>query len=228
MAQAQSQLSSLYLDLFSRFIKSTNEKIKAFDDISDLEGASEEVLTELIELLNLYIKNCSGELNATANKAMFFAALKNYKLNFLKSSDLEFVDFDNVLEIYRLSDFKQVYRNFAFFKLSTFSLLDLVQRPLNELFSRNEEVEKSVIDLFMSSSSLTRAQKITNVSKHLIKEKFRNHRQVFMYEPNYITPLSDGTSPEGRPTHILLSGNVQMYEMKPLVAESQSENQIQI
>lgn len=149
-----------------------------------------------IERLKIFNQICSDVLadgkSLKDSAALTWYALKKFNLIF--SSDLfQYIRDENVIEIYDRNNV-QLFRNFHFFDVSSYTLEDLLCRPWTDLFVRvNEEHTQAIIDTCQKfyTKEVTATVPLSQVGTHRIMES----DSPFSFEVDavvdYLAPLYD-------------------------------------
>jgi len=149
-----------------------------------------------ITRLQIYNQICSDVLadgkSLKDSKALTWYALK--KFNFVFSSDLfQYIQDDNIIEVYD-RDNVQIFRNFHFFDVSSYTLEDLICRPWTDLFLRaNEEQTRTLVNACLKffTKEVTTVTPMSHVGSNRIVES----DSPFSFEVDavidYIAPLYD-------------------------------------
>ncbi len=101
------------------------------------------------------------------------------------------LEHDQVLELYNRS-FVQIFRNWAFFKISSYSMGDLFVHPWPELYVRDEAVTNNLIAY--ATHVLSGSQKSTLICespRHIVTESLSKDRNVLEMEMKFASPLFD-------------------------------------
>jgi hypothetical protein len=98
----------------------------------------------------------------------------------------------DVVEIYLVPEFIQVFRSFRFFELCNYSLDDLLSRPWWELYDRKEHITTSAFDMInrMISSS-DPGTTYYNLGPHILIERDSSKRYRSLQELRFFSPLWD-------------------------------------
>jgi hypothetical protein len=133
------------------------DKLKVLSGLRTFNEICEQILSEGKSLANA--------------KAMTWYALRKFNLHF--PSDLfDFIKDENVVEIYDRDNI-QIFRNFRFFDVTSYSLEDLLCRPWVDLFARiNMEHTMSIINTCNKfyTKELTSVTPLGYVGTHKIVE----------------------------------------------------------
>ncbi len=98
---------------------------------------------------------------------------------------------DHVLEIYNC-DFVQIYRNWAFFQISSYSMGDLFVFPWPELYVRESEVTQHLITYASQVLSGTVHHTMATPSpRHIVTEALSSGKNILDMELKYASPLYD-------------------------------------
>ncbi|CAN5510059.1 hypothetical protein BH10BDE1_BH10BDE1_13510 [soil metagenome] len=97
----------------------------------------------------------------------------------------------DVLELYD-TGFVQLYRNWAFFQISSYSMADLFVYPWPDLYVRDEEVMKSLMAYSsMVLSGEHRATITCSAPRHIVIESLSADKNVLDMQVKYTSPLFD-------------------------------------
>ncbi|MFM6927784.1 MAG: hypothetical protein ACKOX6_04930 [Bdellovibrio sp.] len=149
-----------------------------------------------IERLKVYNEICSDVLadgkSLKDSTALTWYALK--KFNFIFSSDLfQYIHDDNVIEVYD-RDNVQIFRNFHFFDVSSYTLEDLLCRPWTDLFMRaNQDHTQAIINTCQKfyTKEVTTVTPLANVGTHRIIESDSPFSFQVDAVVDYLAPLYD-------------------------------------
>lgn len=99
---------------------------------------------------------------------------------------------DDVIEVYTVPDFIQVFRNLRFFSNCSYTLDEILCRPYWKLFRREESVTKEIMH---TANALVRAKQpkttIYTIPPHTLEEIDSTSRFICQVENKYISPLFD-------------------------------------
>lgn len=105
------------------------------------------------------------------------------------SDVLAYVENGDVIEIYDL-DHLQIFRNFAFFSLSSYTIEDLLCRPIEHLIARPEDLQGRVFDVALGIlSGKLRGTQHLDFGVHAIDEIDSTRRNRSMVEHKLFSPL---------------------------------------
>lgn len=139
---------------------------------SKLEVLEQKTVIERLKIFNQICSEVLADGKSLKDSAtMTWYALR--KLNLVFSSDLfQYIHDKNVIEIYD-RDNVQIFRNFHFFDVSSYTLEDLLCRPWTDLFHRaNGEHTQSIIETCKKfyTKELTTTVPLSHVGTHRIIE----------------------------------------------------------
>lgn len=98
---------------------------------------------------------------------------------------------EHVLEIYN-RDFVQIYRNWAFFQISSYSMGDLFVFSWPELYAREPAVTQNLVDYAAMALSGEHKQTIACSSpRHVVIESLSSSQNILDMEMRYVSPLFD-------------------------------------
>jgi hypothetical protein len=151
---------------------------------------------QVIEKLKIYNEICNSALadgkSLKDSTALTWYALK--KFNFIFSSELfSYIKDGNVVEIYD-RDNVQIFRNFHFFDICSYTLEDLLCRSWTELFIRvNKDHTQSIINTCQQfyTKEITGVTSLSHVGTHRIIESDSPFSYNVDAVVNYLAPLYD-------------------------------------
>ena len=149
-----------------------------------------------ITRLEIYNQICAEVLadgkSLKDSTALTWYALK--KFNMIFSSDLfQYITNDNVIEVYD-RDNVQIFRNFHFFDVSSYTLEDLICRPWTDLFLRvNEDQTRALIDTCLKffTKEVTTVTPMSHVGANRIVESDSPFSFQVDAVIDYLAPLYD-------------------------------------
>lgn len=112
------------------------------------------------------------------------------KLGLVPTEDLfSVLEDDDIIEIYDASGI-QIFRNFNFFDISSYTLEELYSYPWSDLYERNQFVTKQIndyaIQIFTGQVDHTLP---ISVPKHNLEERFSLFKHTMEMEERYFSPL---------------------------------------
>lgn len=149
------------------------------------------------EILNnflVFYKACASVLNEgirfRETKVFLWRFLREFGLQPDKSA-FSFINEEDVIEVYN-SEGLQIYRNFKFFEICSYSLEELYSFPFYDLFERNVFITQEIMR-FVSSfyQSATREPVLSAIPDHNLKERFSEDQHEFQMHLGYFIPLFD-------------------------------------
>lgn len=115
--------------------------------------------------------------------------------NFFAKEDInKYIQMGDVIEIYSV-DSVQIYRNFEFIKLCSYSLLEIMTHEWFVLYDRPEFVTELLMK-HMGEVFRTKSIVKVNIPEHEMKEKYLNARKVFRNKFKYFIPLFEKSKSE--------------------------------
>lgn len=113
------------------------------------------------------------------------------KLKLHPTKDLfSILEKDDIIEIYSVPDFIQIFRNMSFFSRCSYTLDEILCRPYWELFKREESVTAAIMrtagGLAASKNPMTIAY---DVPSHILEEIDSQSRFRCIVENKYLSPL---------------------------------------
>lgn len=96
----------------------------------------------------------------------------------------------DVIEIYTNTGF-QLYRNMEWFRLTSYSLLDVFMHPFSELYERPHRVIEMIWSEALAKFSNPNGTTICKVPPHTLREKSSRARLAFEVHFGYLSPLVD-------------------------------------
>lgn len=162
---------------------------------SSLDFETKKIVTES---LSIYVNICQQTIlsghSLSSSRQFTWSALKMYKLK-PKSDLFNQLTEDQVIEFYN-SDNIQIFRNFVFFKLCSYSIEDLYCRPWFELFYRDPGVTQTILSEFSKvfSRKVTDTFK-TEIPDHDLKEINSAYKNTVNMSVDFCSPLySEGNN----------------------------------
>lgn len=139
---------------------------------------------------NICEKTVSGGSRLRNNQQIVWVAIKELGLrpcdNFFDK-----LDDSDVVEFYG-NDCTQIFRNFNFFKVCSYTLAEIYSYDYMELWHRDkthiEHINQRAVELFTSSNPKTTPW---NMSDHLLIEKFSSQKFSIQLRLKYVSPLFD-------------------------------------
>lgn len=178
----------------------------------------EQISSQLQSIINLMILSNEIELPTTGHKEKIFVDYA-IKLNGLELRDEDFwskVQKDDVIEVYSAENI-QLFRTFNFFKISSYSLLDLLTLEWYVLWQRPSFVLNALIEAAtaMMKGEIKTATQI-NAARHILKEIYDDDTVGFkcssvLVEPGVTCPLYAPGSNEVKGFLFSLRGTVMGY-----------------
>ncbi|MCC6277203.1 MAG: hypothetical protein IT289_04730 [Oligoflexia bacterium] len=99
---------------------------------------------------------------------------------------------DDIIEIYD-SNSVQIFRNLRFFEICSYSLLEVFTYELWELYRRDTDVTKALIDTVSKVfTNQTQGAVPAGVPDHVVEEIFSESKCRYYIRQKYISPLFDG------------------------------------
>jgi hypothetical protein len=150
--------------------------------------------TQALSRLTVYYKIMStateAKIELRDDKSLLWWALKEFKLR--PTSDiLDKLDEGDVIEVYD-SNFVQIYRNFQFFRICSYTLEELFSYEWPVLFDREAHITESLIkDCMKVLSSPERKTIRFEVADHIIRENFSPKKFHIKAVHKVISPLFD-------------------------------------
>lgn len=148
------------------------------------------VLYSLTHQLQIYQTAIKDQINLRNKQQMSWSAMK--KLNFIPCNDFfDKVSDTHILEIYDLN-LIQVFRDIQFYGICSYSIEDLVSRPLEDLIHRDSAITNQILHWL----GLFKQGKITKtidpeIPKHRITETNSADRIQSNLKIKYYSPLFD-------------------------------------
>lgn len=157
-------------------------------------GALEQI--QVIDRIKFFNQVCADVLadgkSLKDSSALTWYALR--KFNFIFSSDLfQYIEDGNVVEIYDRENV-QIFRNFHFFDISSYTLEDLHCRSWTELFIRvNQDHTQSIINTCQQfyKKEITTVTSLAHVGTHRIIESDSPFSYNVDAVVNFLAPLYD-------------------------------------
>lgn len=121
----------------------------------------------------------------------------------------------DVVEIYNV-DLMQVFRNFAFFDVCSYTLLDLINNEFFELYDRSQLINHYIIEA--TSTLANRPYDLSPISlqhvpKHLLQEKFSQDKLTSMVQFKWMYPVY--TWPQNLFGYLVIQSGEVLNEIPP-------------
>lgn len=112
----------------------------------------------------------------------------------LRSADDLFdkISSGDVIEVYDERAL-QIFRNLAFFEVSSYSLEDLLHYPMYELFERDPACTRALLREVEDTLKGVRATSRSEVPRHPVREIFSYERLRAVADQKYLSPLRDSS-----------------------------------
>lgn len=148
-----------------------------------------------VERLKTYAETCHSVVkdggDPRSSKTIVWRAIRDFK--FVPPIDLfSIIEDDDVIEFYNLEN-TQIFRNFQFFKVCSYTLEELYSIPWNVLFKRSEGVITDKILEILSNLIQNRIKKVfrTDLGHQLIHEVSSIRRYTLSAEVKYLAAFFD-------------------------------------
>lgn len=130
----------------------------------------------------------ASKVDLNSNKMLLWNALKH--LGYRPCPDLlDYIDEEDVIEVYN-SEFLQVFRNFRFMELCSYSVLDTFSHSWSELFVRPKTVDETLgtIGFQIFSSQIDKTIPV-QVEDHYLFEIFSEDMHYFKIKQKFASPI---------------------------------------
>ena len=167
---------------------------------------SNEQQNQILSNISTFIQICEAEVEQAIDMrsremARVKAALKRWSLRPANDSLYDLVNENEIVEIYNLQSI-QLYRNMYFFKVCSYSLLDLAVTPWQELYDKPKSAidatNKLVETLFTSGDKPIPYGLPTYIQKE--NRKFLKSLKTVEVTPKFLMPLFNDES--GKPAGV--------------------------
>jgi hypothetical protein len=101
----------------------------------------------------------------------------------------------------------QIFRNFRFFEICGYSLLEVEAYPWNELYERSHLITEKLLRTAAEVISSRGGCRAVNMPPHYMKEKFSYTKQVVQVELKNAAPVYDDL---GEPNGFIISQDVKI------------------
>lgn len=192
---------------------------KALLKLSMLPAEQKQLLAKQIKNI-LNICSSTSEVEASdgehSERRYVEQALKMYELD-LEDDFWKKITKDDVIEVYSTENI-QLFRTFNFFKISSYSLLDLLTNEWYHLWERPsyvmEDITQGLTELLQGKIKTTTP---TNISQHIVKEIYNDDSIDFkcssvLTEPGVFCPLYAKGTKELKGFVFTLRGTVVGYD----------------
>ncbi len=180
--------------------------------LSNLEGSKlDQIIRSLIILEDTMTEFASpedGGLSADGEVACLRRALWKYGLH--SKFELEdYISEGDVIEVYT-SENVQVYRNLVFFRLCTYSLLEIMTREWYELYERPEFVTVKLMAQIREALE-NELPVVPKIPTHIMVEKISDERRRFLTRFKGFLPLHDAA---GKCCAFIVVINAEIFDEK--------------
>ncbi len=130
----------------------------------------------------------ASKVDLNNNRMLLWNALKH--LGYKPCFDLlDYIDQEDVVEVYN-SEFLQIFRNFKFMELCSYSVLDTFSHSWSELFLRPKAVDASLGAVgFQIFSNNVKSTMSVGVEDHYLFELFSEDMHYFKIHQKYASPI---------------------------------------
>lgn len=173
-------------------------KVRPYSDISkvEFEQCSPADCLRVHEVLKQYftlLHKVFHENKIKTSKDLFCYVLKELDLQ-VSDSFIKSIDEKDVIEIYNLEGM-QVFRNFQMFKLSNYTLLEMVCMHWFDLFERDQDITDEIaLRAREVLANIDSESQSWLIGDHLLKEKKSDQKDIYVIQMGNIAPVtrSDG------------------------------------
>lgn len=196
--------ANIFQDL-SHLLHSSGIPVEAYrpHSLEQFEKLPSERQLAILEQFSLYVATVKGtildpqrhDLTLEQEKAILAKNLKRLGLKHSEGSE-ESIEIGHIIEIYD-SHSVQLYRNFEFFRHSSYSLMDLVTTEWFRLYQRPQKITDALIEsarqVFIQGKAI-----VPDVPSHILREIYSGARRAFLMNVKAIFPLLDEKTGECR------------------------------
>lgn len=187
-----------YSEKIKKLAQTINIQLKTFDDatLPHFHNLPDYKRNEVLFAIKNFVHICETTLSnnkeLSDTRSLTWFALKEMGLRF-NSDIFSHISDTDVLEVYT-NDNIQVFRNFRFLELISYTLEDIFCRPWTELFDhKNPEKIEKILEI---ASDYERCKSFDTISlNHLgtysIEEVCSSNRFQYTYKMKYISPIRD-------------------------------------
>jgi hypothetical protein len=168
---------------------------------ANLESATQ---LSIIDNLRTYVDVCEDVIRdgkpLTDDKHFLWRMLLKRRLR--PSAGLfELFEDGDIIDVYDMNGFVQIFRNMRFFSVCSYSLDELLCRPWYELYARDERITAGIHATAMTFASRTAQDtKYLDLGEHILEEIDSEAGYRFLVVNRFLSRLTDES---GRPTAIV-------------------------
>jgi len=150
---------------------------------------------QTLENFARYAEVCHQTIEAgeslTDDKATLWRFIK--KLGVRQNADLfSLFEEGDIIEVYDLSNFVQIFRNLRFFSVCSYTLDDILCRPFWELYLKDTKITQKIVD---NATTLAKQEATSTLhydgTKHSLFEIDSSQKYHAIVENRFIAPLFD-------------------------------------
>lgn len=165
-------------------------------DVPYFNSQSSEKKLEILAAMKVFVEICqltlANDKRLNDTKALTWYALKHLNMRF--TSDLfDKISDDDILEVYTYDNI-QVFRNFKFLDLISYTIEDIFCRPWPELFVRHDLQKLSdvlAVIRKMATRQINETVSLEYLGAHQISEAHSALRYKYNYIVKHLSPLYD-------------------------------------
>lgn len=189
------------LNEIAAYYQKLGVNVRAFDENDRLEDVCEEVLSQALDEMHLFVGTLREVPSSSYNeKALLQKHLKRLGIRSIDESIYDYLEDGHLLEIYN-RQFLQRYRSKRFFELCSYSLAKLLTSPAYKIYYRDPEVVRDgmhlMLDVFEHPEKGVRD--VSHLDTHLWETELDNYK-AFRVMQKVAVPLVNG---DDECTHVL-------------------------
>ncbi len=175
----------------SENVRVTAHTPAALSRFSRLPAASQKiVLSRLTDFLRACESARAQGIPFRESRRIIRFGLSQLRLN-LGAGAIEQFSEDDVVEVYS-ADFIQLYRNFRFLEICSYSILDLYSHPWDELYRRPAKITEQIVrGIRQCIEQPSEHPAIVDVPGHFLEEIFSEERRQFFVQQGPFYSLLD-------------------------------------
>jgi hypothetical protein len=180
-------ISKLHSDCSLTYVEPTSTAVGQF--VSSAPEVQLKVLTWLNLHQRILLAVREKEISFRDNRSVLKVALDILRLK-VEQDFLDTIAQDDLLEIYSV-EMIQIFRNFRFFTICGYSLLELELFPWHDLYERSHLITEKLMEVGIRAIENQVQTEAMTIPSHYMKERFSQTKQVVKIEFKHMSPLKD-------------------------------------
>ncbi len=170
---------------------------RAFDRFASFDATKQNGIIESLRACKFFLEECASDqkirdsVGSTAFERTSLWKIFGLFGLYPPHDLLDKIEGDDVIEIYD-RNFHQLYRNWRFIELCSYSIADVNTFEFAELYDRPTHITDQLVQLGLQvlNGEVDETKKVT-VDSHILREKFSEDRLSFRIEQGIVAPLHD-------------------------------------